>query len=497
MTPYVPVTDFSDDEATQQGGRSTVDTSGLDAELAALQNLTDAMIGNIDLVVRSDGKLQDQIVELHTLHPDIINDIAANLINAGNLNSDVHFVQDTGSADAIVGVITPAPESYFSGLAVWVRMAASVTGGPVTANFNGLGNASVKQGDGTTDPAVGEPQINGIAYLVYDGSVFQHINKSGSAAGLSAHLADLANPHAVTFAQTGLAAGDPTDTDATRDKVFSNLDIKGPTDYVAVGHLPLGGGTVTGPAIFSGALTASALTTLDQVDLTDRILVNDDTIVAATTTDLATMEGNSISVTGSTGIVGWGTVAAGAVFWITFTGSPNITHNPTSNILPTGASIAAQPGDTCVMQSLGAGDWKMLSFQRISGAALIDASLEDDHIGVQIVDASTSVVTGSNFAFFTIPWTIGRTLIEVHAEVFTAGTTGVSTVDINKNGTSMLSTKITIDSGETGSDTAVIPAVIDLDEDEVVENDRITIDVDGVSSTAPLGLFVRLTFEPT
>ena len=102
MTPYAPVTDFSQDEADQVGGRSTVDTSALDAELAAIDTLTDALISNMDCLLRSDGKLQDRVVELHTLHPDIITQLAGSLVTTGNLSGDIHYFADTGTQDNIV-----------------------------------------------------------------------------------------------------------------------------------------------------------------------------------------------------------------------------------------------------------------------------------------------------------------------------------------------------------------------------------------------------------
>lgn len=76
MTPYIPVTDFSADEAAGGGGRSTVDTSGLDAELAALKTVTDNLIHNLELIQRSDGLITDKYI-----HPfNLSNDLTALMI---------------------------------------------------------------------------------------------------------------------------------------------------------------------------------------------------------------------------------------------------------------------------------------------------------------------------------------------------------------------------------------------------------------------------------
>jgi hypothetical protein len=58
----------------------------------------------------------------------------------------------------------------------------------------------------------------------------------------------------------------------------------------------------------------------------------------------------------------------------------------------------------------------------------------------------------------------------------------------------MLSTKLTIDSGETGSDTAAAAAVINTSNDHVNTNDMLRIDIDAVHTTAAQGLIVTLGF---
>lgn len=60
---YVPVTNFADDESDNAGGRSTVRTDRLDAELDAISLSFTALNGNIQLIQRDDGKLQDGLVE--------------------------------------------------------------------------------------------------------------------------------------------------------------------------------------------------------------------------------------------------------------------------------------------------------------------------------------------------------------------------------------------------------------------------------------------------
>lgn len=132
----------------------------------------------------------------------------------------------------------------------------------------------------------------------------------------------------------------------------------------------------------------------------------------------------------------------------------------------------------------------------VSPDSLAGSNFGERVVGVMLVTPGTDVATGTDLAFYTIPSSMdGMNLVEVHAEVKTAGTTGVTTFDINKNGTSMLSTKLTIDSAETGSDTAATAAVIDGTQDDVSTYDVITIDVDGVSTTAPQGAYVTMIYR--
>ena len=115
-----------------------------------------------------------------------------------------------------------------------------------------------------------------------------------------------------------------------------------------------------------------------------------------------------------------------------------------------------------------------------------------------VFDFGTDVATGDGKFYFHIPAALdGMNLVEVHAEVVTAGTTNTTDVQIHNatDTADMLSTKLTIDSTETGSDTAATAAVIDGTADDVAENDVIRIDVDQVSTTAPKGLIVTLGFQ--
>ena len=79
------------------------------------------------------------------------------------------------------------------------------------------------------------------------------------------------------------------------------------------------------------------------------------------------------------------------------------------------------------------------------------------------------------------------TITDVGAYVDTASTSGTPTIDINEAGTSILSTKITIDENEKSSQTAATPSVIS--DSSIAADAILTFDVD-VSGTGTSGLVV-------
>ncbi|MHC4951132.1 MAG: autotransporter outer membrane beta-barrel domain-containing protein, partial [Planctomycetota bacterium] len=109
-----------------------------------------------------------------------------------------------------------------------------------------------------------------------------------------------------------------------------------------------------------------------------------------------------------------------------------------------------------------------------------------------------ATVADGHFYFHIGKELAGMNLVYVHGEVITAGVTGTLNIDL-RNVTQtgdILSTNLTIDTTETGSDTAAAAAVIDAAEDDMQENDLIAIDIDAIhSGTASKGLIVTLGFE--
>jgi hypothetical protein len=104
-------------------------------------------------------------------------------------------------------------------------------------------------------------------------------------------------------------------------------------------------------------------------------------------------------------------------------------------------------------------------------------------------DETTALTTGTAKITFRMPKAV--TLTSVRASLTTAQASGnIFTVDINEGGTSILSTKLTIDNTEKTSSTAATPPVIS---DTALSDDaEITIDIDQIGNGTATGLKVIL-----
>ena len=119
-------------------------------------------------------------------------------------------------------------------------------------------------------------------------------------------------------------------------------------------------------------------------------------------------------------------------------------------------------------------------------------------IQIVVFAPTVNTATGNGKAFFHVPASMdGFILTGTHVEVITAGTTGTLDVMVHNvdKTQDMLSTVLTVDTGETGSDTAATAAVINASQDDISTNDVIRVDVDAVHTTPAIGLLLTLTFE--
>lgn len=110
-----------------------------------------------------------------------------------------------------------------------------------------------------------------------------------------------------------------------------------------------------------------------------------------------------------------------------------------------------------------------------------------ESIIIAVSDETTPITAGATKIRYRMPYAL--TLTGVKASLSNASTSGNPTIDINENGVSILSTKLSIDSGETTSKTATTPVVIS--DFALAEDAEITIDID-TAGTGATGLKVYL-----
>lgn len=114
-------------------------------------------------------------------------------------------------------------------------------------------------------------------------------------------------------------------------------------------------------------------------------------------------------------------------------------------------------------------------------SAVADGIEWDNNIQSFVMACSdeTSDITTGNKVTFRMPYAF--TVTAVRASLTTAATGAIFVVDINESGSTILSTKLSIDISETTSTTSATPPVIS--DSSLADDSIITIDVDTIGST--------------
>lgn len=255
-------------------------------------------------------------------------------------------------------------------------------------------------------------------------------------------------------------------------------------------------------------------------------------LASAATTDLGTVGTTNVRVTGTTPITSFGTSASGLRKHVRFAGVLTLTHNATSLIIPGGGNKTTAANDIAVVRSLGSGNWIVESYVHANGAAdlgdgtggtvvfdtassgfwlgtasggtetlshvagegsgsVVRRSLLDAvcYFEFDLSDETTDLTTGTAKVTWRAPFAF--TVTSLRASLVTASSSGTPTVDINEGGTTILSTKLTIDATEKTSLTAAASAVIS--DFAIADDAEITFDID-VAGTGAKGLKVKIFF---
>lgn len=172
---------------------------------------------------------------------------------------------------------------------------------------------------------------------------------------------------------------------------------------------------------------------------------------------------------------------------------------------PDGAVVAIAAGENSTLYSTGTdvisigggGGGLDLDFSGQAGNFLRGNVAEDnvEFVTVPVVlslavsDETNVIAAGGDKVKFRMPHALEIT--EIRASLSTASSVGTVEVDINEGGATILSTKLTIDAGETTSVTAATPVVIS--DTTLADNAEISIDIDNAGTSADaIGLKVYI-----
>lgn len=123
-----------------------------------------------------------------------------------------------------------------------------------------------------------------------------------------------------------------------------------------------------------------------------------------------------------------------------------------------------------------------------TSVAIARARMQQEVLPIACSDESSILTTGTKVTF-RMPYAM--LLSSIKASLTTAQASGsIFTVDVQKNGVSVFSTKITIDNGEETTATAATPAV--LSTTSLADDDEITVIIDQVGNNTATGLKVYL-----
>lgn len=174
----------------------------------------------------------------------------------------------------------------------------------------------------------------------------------------------------------------------------------------------------------------------------------------------------------------------GAHFWLYNNGSFPITladenaSSTAANRFALPSNFILQPDEGCLIQYEDTTDrWRILSKSTV---LVYEFALSDE---------TTAITTGAAKVTWRAPYAM--TVTAVRASLSTASSSGIPTVDINDSGTTILSTKLTIDANEKTSTTAAAAAVIS--DAAIADDAEVTFDID-VSGTGAAGLKVRIYY---
>jgi hypothetical protein len=173
--------------------------------------------------------------------------------------------------------------------------------------------------------------------------------------------------------------------------------------------------------------------------------------------------------------------------------------------LPVGTSLTITPGATTYTQNTDlpqAGNYdpevvedaldrvvRLIQLLRAALAVAVAPPIVDLY-QLSCSDLETSLVAANNVGYFRAVY--AGTIVGVRASLLTVSSSGLVTVDMNVNGSTRLSTKLTIDASEKTSVTAATPHVVS--NTALAVDDEVAFDID-TAGTGAKGLIVTVLVQ--
>ena len=291
-----------------------------------------------------------------------------------------------------------------------------------------------------------------------------------NASGVLTTALDLSDAEIVT----ALALG-------SNDVTVGGVTVSSSEFAVLDGAIDLSGAEATGtlaadrfPAL-TGDVTTSAgsvATAIGADKITEAMLKSVDTAVDE---DILTYESTTGDFEWHTPAnLGLATLASPA-----FTGTPTIANGATSS------------GNFQMFEDSDNGSNKITVQAPAALAADATWQIGPQHLVVAFSDESTALTTGTAKITFRFP--CKATIVDLRASLKTASSSGTPTFDINETGTTIISTKLTIDANETTSTTAA--AAYALSDANIADDAEMTIDID-TAGTGAIGGKIIFYYYP-